>query len=111
MPIVDVTHDRSTVLCSKEQYCIGNWNVRSMNQGKMEVVKQEMVRVNIDILGISELKWTEMGEFNSEDHYIYYCGQESLRRTGVAIISTKESEMQYLDAISKAKEKRKDTSI
>ena len=82
-----------------------------MNQGKMEVVKQEMVRVNIDILGISELKWTEMGEFNSEDHYIYYCGQESLRRTGVAIISTKESEMQYLDAISKAKEKRKDTSI
>ena len=104
MPIVDVTHDRSTVLCSKEQYCIGNWNVRSMNQGKMEVVKQEMVRVNIDILGISELKWTEMGEFNSEDHYIYYCGQESLRRTGVAIISTKESEMQYLDAISKMTE-------
>ena len=72
MPIVDVTHDRSTVLCSKEQYCIGNWNVRSMNQGKMEVVKQEMVRVNIDILGISELKWTGLGEFNSDDHYIYY---------------------------------------
>ena len=70
-----------------------------------------MVRVNIDILGISELKWTGMGEFNSEDHYIYYCEQESLRRNGVAIISTKESEMQYLDAISKAKEKRKGISI
>ena len=70
-----------------------------------------MVRVNIDILGISELKWTGMGEFNSEDHYIYYCEQESLRRNGVAIRSTKESEMQYLDAISKAKEKRKGISI
>ena len=58
----------------------------SMNQGKLEVVKQEMARVNIDILGISELKWTGMGEFNSDDHYIYYCGQESLRRIGVAII-------------------------
>ena len=62
------------------------WKVRSMNQGKLKVVKQEMVRVNIDILGISELKWTGMGEFNSDDHYIYYCGQESLRRNGVAII-------------------------
>ena len=60
-----------------------------MNQGKLEVVKQEMARVNIDILGISELKWTGMGEFNSDDHYIYYCGQESLRRNGVAIIVTK----------------------
>ena len=60
-----------------------------MNQGKLEVVKQEMVRVNIDILGISELKWTRMGEFNSDDHYIYYCGQESLRRNGVAIIVNK----------------------
>ena len=57
-----------------------------MDQGKLEVVKQEMARVNVDILGISELKWTEMGEFNSDDHYIYYCGQESLRRNGVAII-------------------------
>ena len=77
-----------------------------MNQGKLEVVKQEMARVNVDILGISELKWTGMGEFNSDDHYIYYCGQESLRRNGVAIISwsTKESEMQYLDAISKTTE-------
>ena len=70
-----------------------------MNQGKLEVVKQEMARVNIDILGISELKWTGMGEFNSDDHYIYYCGQEFLRRNGVVIWSTKEFEMQYLDAI------------
>ena len=65
------------------------WNVRSMNQGKLEVVKQEMARVNIDILGISELRWTGMGEMNSDDHYIYYCGQESLRRNGVAIIVNK----------------------
>ena len=73
-----------------------------MNQGKLEVVKQEMARVNVDILGVSELKWTGMGEFNSDDHYIYYCRQESLRRNGVAISwSTKESEVQYLDAISK----------
>ena len=79
-PAVDVTGDRSKVQCSKEQYCIGTWNVRSMNQGKLEVVKQEMARVNVDILGISELKRTGMGEFNSDDHYIYYCGQESLRR-------------------------------
>ena len=65
---------------------MGTWNVRSTNQGKLEVVRQEMARVNIDILGISELKWTGMGEFNSDDHYIYYCGQESFRRNGVAII-------------------------
>ena len=84
-----------------EQYCIGTWNVRSMIQGKLEVVKQEMARMNVDILGISELKWTGMGEFNSDDHYIYYCGQESLRRNGVAIM---ESEMQCLDAISKTTE-------
>ena len=70
----------------KSQYCIRTWNVRSMNQGKLEAVKQEMTRVNINILAISELKWTGMGEFNSDDHYIYYCGQESLRRNGVAII-------------------------
>ena len=69
-----------------EQYCIGTWNVRSMNQGKWEVVKQEMARVNINILGISELKWTGMGKFNSEGHYIYYCGQEPLRRNGVALM-------------------------
>ena len=82
---MDVTGDGSKVQCCKEQYCIETWNVRSMNQGKSQVVKQEMARVNIDILGISELKWTGMGEFNSDDHYIYYCGQESLRRNGVAI--------------------------
>ena len=87
-----------------EQYCIGTWNVRSMNQGKLEVVKQEMVRMNVDILGISELKWTGMGDFNSDDHYIFYCGQESLRRNGVAIMVNKKSEMQYLDAISKTTE-------
>ena len=81
--------DGSKVRCHKEQYCIGTWNVRSMNQGKLEVVKQEMARVNIDILGISELKWTGMGEFNSDDHYIYYCGQESLRRNGEAIMVNK----------------------
>ena len=65
---------------------MGTWNVTSMNQGKLQVTKQEMVRVNIDILGISELKWTGMGEFNSDDHYIHYCGPESLRRNGVAIM-------------------------
>ena len=75
-----------------------------MNQGKLEVVKQEMARVNVNILGIRELKWTGMGEFNSDDHYIYYCGQESLRRNGIAITVTKEFEMQYLDAISKMTE-------
>ena len=81
-----------------------NLDVRSMNQGKLEVVKQEMARMNVDILGISKLKWTGMGEFNSEDHYIYYCGQESLRRNGVAIIVNKRAKMQYLDAISKTTE-------
>ena len=85
-PVVDVTGDRSKVQCCKEQYCIGTWNVRSMDQGKLEVVKQEILRVNVDILGISELKWTGMGEFNSDDHYICYSGQESLRRNGVAIM-------------------------
>ena len=85
-PAVDVTGDRSEVQCCKEQYCTGTWNVRSMNQGKLEVVKQEMARVNSDILGISELKWSRMGEFNSNDHYIYYCGQEFLRRNGVPLI-------------------------
>ena len=87
--MVNVTSDGSKVQCSKEQYCIGTWNVRPMNQGKLEVMKQEMARVNVDILGISELKWTGMGEFNSDDHYIYYCGQESLRRNGVATIVNK----------------------
>ena len=88
-PAVDVTGDRSKVRCGKEQYCIGTWNVRSMNQGKLVVVKKEMVIVNVDILGIRELKWTGMGEFNSHDHYIYYCGQESLKRNGVAITVNK----------------------
>ena len=83
------TGDRSNVRCCKEQYSIGTWNVRSMNQGKLKVVKQEMTRVNFDILGISKLKWTGMGEFNSDDHYIYYRGQESLRRNGVAIMVNK----------------------
>ena len=86
---MDVTGDRSKIQCCHEKYCMGTWNVRSRNQGKLEVVKQEMARVNIKILGISELKWTGMGEFNSDDHYIYYCGQESLRRNGVAIILNK----------------------
>ena len=83
---MDVTGDGSKVRRCKERYCISTWNVRPMNQGKLEVVKQEMARVNIDILGISELQWTGMGEFNSDDHYIYYCGQESLRSNEVAII-------------------------
>ena len=74
-----------------KKHCIGNWNARSMNQGKLEVVKEEIARVNIDILGISELKWTGMGEFYSDDHYLYYCGQESLRRNGVAIIANKRA--------------------
>ena len=99
-----MTGDGSKVQCYKEQYCIGTWNVRSMNQGKLEVIKQEMARVNIDILGISELKWTRMGEFNSDDHFIYYCGQKSLRRNGVAIMVNNVSEMQHLDAISKMTE-------
>ena len=102
-PVVDVTGDRSKVRCCKEQYCIGTWNVRSMNQGKLEVVKQKMARVNVNILGISRLKWTGMSEFNSDDHYIYYCGQESLgknelwteicdtvRETGIKIIPKKK---------------------
>ena len=88
-PAVDVTGDRNKVRCYKEQYCIGTWTVRSMNQDKLEVVKQEMARVNVNILGNSELKWTGRGEFNSDDHYIYCCGQESLRRNGVAIMVNK----------------------
>ena len=96
-PAVDVTGDRSKVRCCKEQYCIRTWNVRSMNQGKLEVVKHEMAVVNINNLGFSKLKWTRMGGFNSDDHYIYYCEQESLR-------SHQRSEMQYLYAISKKTE-------
>ena len=101
---VDVTDDGSKVQYCKEQYCIGTWNVRSMNQGKLEVVKQEMERVNIDILEIRELKWTGMDEFNSDDHYIYYCGQESLIRNGVAIMVNKRFRNTDLDAISKTTE-------
>ena len=100
-PTVDVAGDRGKLRCCKEQHCIGTWNVRSMNQGKLEVVKQEMVRVNIYILGMNKLKWTGIGEFNSDNHYISYCGQESLRRNGVAIMVNKRVQMQYLDAISK----------
>ena len=84
-----MTGNRSKIRCCKEQYCTGTWNVRSMNQGTLEVVKQDMARVNIDILGISELKWTGMGEFNSDDHYTYYHGPEFLRRNGVTIIVNK----------------------
>ena len=81
---MEVSRGESKVGCCKERYCLGTWNVRSMNQGTLEVVKQEMARVNIDIL-ISELKWTGMDEFNSDDHYIYHHGQESLRRNGVVL--------------------------
>ena len=88
-PVVDVPGDGSKVRCCKEPYRTGTWHIRSTNQWKLEVVKQEMERVNVDILGISKLKWTGMGEFNSDDHYIYYCGQESLRRNGVALIVNK----------------------
>ena len=95
-PVVDVTGNGTKVQCGKEQYCIGTWSVRFMNQGKLEVVKQEMVRLNINILGISELKWTGMGEFNLDEHYIYYCGQESLRRNGVAIIVNKRAQTSVL---------------
>ena len=88
-PVVDRTSDRSKVQCFKEQYFIGTQNIRSTNQGKLEVAKQEMARVNVDILGISELRWPGMSEFNSDDLYIYYYGQESLKRDGVAIIVKK----------------------
>ena len=92
---MDVTGDGSKVQYCKEQYCIGTWNVRSTNQGKLEVVKQEMARVNVDILGITGLKWTGMGKFNSDDHYIYYYGQESLKRKWSSHHSQqKESKMQ-----------------
>ena len=87
--VVDVSGSESEVWYCKEQYCKGTWNVRSMNQGKLEVVKRTMTRVNIDILGNSKLKWTKTGEFNSDDHYTYYCGQESLRRNGVVLIVNK----------------------
>ena len=87
--VLVLTDDGSKVRCCKEQHCIGTQNVRSMNQDKLEVVKQEMERVNIHIWGITELKWKGLGDFNSDNHYIYYCEQESLRRNGVAIIVNK----------------------
>ena len=85
-PVVDVSGGESKLQCCKEQYSIEIWNVRSMNQGKLQVVKQEMIRVNLNILEISEIKWIGMSKFNSDDHYIYYCGQESLIRNGVTFI-------------------------
>ena len=87
--VVDVSGGESKVQNCKQQYCIETWNVRSMNQSKLNTVKQEMARVNIDILGISELKWMGMGGFSSDSHYIYYCGQESHGRNGRALINNK----------------------
>ena len=86
---MDVSGDESKAQCCKEQYCIGTWNVRSLNQGKLEIGQAGDARVNIGILGISELNWMGMGKFNSNDHYIYYCGQESLNRNGVVLIANK----------------------
>ena len=101
---MDVSGSESKVQCCQEQYCIGTWNIRSINQGELEVVKQEMARVSIDILGTSELRWTGMGEFNSDDHYIYYCGQESLRRNGVAHIVHETVQNAELECILKMTE-------
>ena len=101
-PVVDMSGGESKVQCCNEQHCIGTWNVRSMNQGKLQVIKQQMARVIINILGISELKWTGMDEFNSDDHYIYYCGQESLRRRNeVALIVNKRVQNAVLGCILK----------
>ena len=94
--LVDVTGDGCKLQCCKERYCIGTCNVRLMNQDKLEVVKQEMARVIIDILGFSELKWTGRGKFHSDDHYIYYSGKESLRRNVVAIIVNKRVKNEVL---------------
>ena len=99
MTVVDVPGGENKVRCHKEQYCIGIWNVRSLNQGKLEMVKEELARGNINILGITELKWMGMGELNLDNHYIYYCGQESLRRNGVALIVNKKVQMQYLGTV------------
>ena len=90
-PPVPATDDRSKVQCCKEQYCIGTWNFRSMNQSKLDVVKQMCQSEHWNFRN-QGLKWTGMGEFNSDDHCIYYCGQESLRRNGVAIIVNKKSQ-------------------
>ena len=87
--IVDGSGDEAKIQCCKEQYCIGTWNVSSMSQGKLDVIKREIVRINLNILGISEIKWTRMGEFNWDDLYIYYCGQESHRNNWVTLIINK----------------------
>ena len=99
-PVVDMTGDGSKVQCCKEQCCIGTQTVRSLNQGKLGVVKQEMARVNIIILRISQIKQTRMGEFNSVDHYVYYCGQESCRRNRVGLIVNKRLQNAALSAFS-----------
>ena len=88
-PVTNVIHDGNKLRYCKKQYCKGTWNVRPKNQGKLDVVKQEMPRINIEILEINELKWMRTGKFNSDDHYIYYCGQESLRRNGLALTVNK----------------------
>ena len=103
-PVVNGTGDGSRVRYCKEQYCIGTWNVRSMNQGKSEVVKQEMIRVNIDILGISELRWTGMVNLTQMTIISTTVGRNPLEEMEQPSQSTKESEMQYLDAISKMTE-------
>ena len=100
-PVVAVTGDGSKVQCCKEQYFTGTWNARAMNQGKLELVKQEMTRLNINVLAISELKWTRMGKYNSNDHYIYYCGQESLKRNGLVLIVNQRVWNAVLDCNSK----------
>ena len=94
--VVDVSGGESKIQCCEEQYCIGTWKVRSMNQGKLDVVKQEMAKSE----HWHELKWKGMGEFNSDDHHIYLCGQESLRGNGTSLIVNKRVQMQYLGAIS-----------
>ena len=98
---MDVSSGESKVGCCKEQYCIGTENVWSTNQGKLDVVKQEMARMNINILGISELKLKGMGKYNSDNHFIYYCGQEPFRRNGVVLIVNKESKIQNFGEITK----------
>ena len=87
--VVGVSGDESKIRCCKEQYCIGTWNVRPMDRGKFDAVKQEMVRININILAISELKWIGISKLNSDDHYICHCGQEYHKRNGVALIINK----------------------
>ena len=96
----DVSGGDSEVQCCKNQYHVETRNVRSKNQGKLDVVKKAKTRVNTDILGISELKWMQMDKFNLDDHDIYYCGQESLGKKRAALTSQQESRMQYLGAIS-----------